>query len=251
MANRPIRHMKRNMVYWFPIILPILMAIVVTIPHVGLEYHFAREEEMKSTPQEKNTEAVGMRIPDHHDKKSKKHQDIAILTNENETENQKKILDRKERGQNGDLVSRSRKELIPSSVAEDSAHEKTVENGERISWIVAIWPYANEVIIVGVFAAYLHFFLVFLPSSTYLRRSIETDAAYMWVIVGAITHFPIVASIPYFHKMYGEYERVDDLMIASVLALGSLLIVIPIREIIWRKCDRTRFNGAMVVSDSR
>ena len=251
---------KRHVAYWYPIVLPILMAIMVAVPHVGWEYHVAREEseELKTAPKKGNPLTEETRRADYEsdksinngDLKSNKDRDDFESVAGNKFKKPERIVSLAGANHSHDMSSR--KKGYPSSFleAEDVVNRHAIVQDKTSPIFGAVWSNANEALIVGVFAAYLHFFLVFLPSGMYMRRSADSDTAYVWVLVGTMLHFPFIFSIPYFHKMYGKYGKFEDLMISSALALISLLAVILIREKIWRKFDGMRVSGAIVVSDA-
>lgn len=238
---------KRDLEYWFPILLPILIGFtMVTANGVAelLSYISVSSQILdKSEPVAKyGYDNVGgnVNVPrtsnlriDYHGRANYVRAPIGRDAN-NITQN----------GKTYHIISVTQKQqnipgkvTVTTTVAHSNNQYKNRNHPAGISDVLSVvWRGANEAVIIGIFAAYVHF-LVFLRPLIADRAVV--GGAYLVTIFGLIIHVCFIIAIPAFHKMESYMEGKILLSIATGLVVLSFLIIFGVREIVWRKYERS------------
>ena len=235
------RQPKRNLLYWFPILLPILTGITMVSANGIVELIASQlEGEMQK-------EAVPVQYKEYFSQ-------VGTISG-----HRKASLHLSADRDNGAWSPPSPSDASQSHVAGRQRVEKTaetrsgadqghggdkitpttIENIEKISPVLAIiWLEINEAIIIDIFAAYFHFLILFSPDASVRISGPDAQNAFLWGIVGLALHIPFIISIPGLHRLYRMSDWMHYLTWASGLTICSFLIIFSMREFVWRKWER-------------
>ena len=94
----------------------------------------------------------------------------------------------------------------------------------------------NDALVIGILAAYCHILIVLMPLVE--SRRLRTGVLY-WLLFGLLVHFPFIFAVPAGHKM-------ENLEISSGLSIMAFAMAVFVRDTVWRKYER-EFTDSLTV----
>ena len=253
---------RKSLLYWFPIVLPLLTGVVVVGSNGIVEWvSFVTERVMldKSNGLEsKNVtvdtatakEGIGLKSTVPRERLGASPEGVTASQQGTRIENGVDFKNGvgSEKGKDGwerNVTKDEKEEVIArtSGDVEDKdetiAEERKEELEEMSPVMTLIWREINEAVIVGIFAVYCHFLSFVIPSLAGQSGAANTHVAYILGLVGLFFHLSIILAVPSFHKMHTVSEGVEYLTWATVLVVASFVLIFIMHELVWRRIGRS------------
>lgn len=211
--NEPSRYKPRDLEYWFPILLPILIGFA------SASAYWVVEQLSEHWRERGWSQAVSMGAT------SDTKQHTSKLTSKIGSE----------------AAAASRSGFGPDRDPATTTRSVEKSEVEHSVVLVVVLREVNDALVIGVLAAYCHILIVLMPLVE--SRRLRTGVLY-WLLFGLLVHLPFIFAVPAGHKM--EY-----LEISSGLSIMAFAMAVFVRDTVWRKYEREFTDSVPVESRSR